>query len=140
MFDSGAMPVLTRMIQFTQARHRVLTDNIANLSTPYYEGRDLDPVSFQEALREATDRRRKSGDPMTSPLRIEDTDELKFTPGGIEAKPRQAHQGILYHDRNDRDLERVMQSLAENTMAHNVAIELLRSEYGTLSTAIRGRV
>ncbi len=34
MFDGGALPVLSRVIQFTAARHRVLTHDIANLSTP----------------------------------------------------------------------------------------------------------
>ena len=36
MFDSGALPALERLAQFTEARHRVLTNNIANLSNPYY--------------------------------------------------------------------------------------------------------
>ena len=50
--DSGAMPTLERLLQFTSARHQVLADNIANLSTPYYKPRDLSVESFQAALRQ----------------------------------------------------------------------------------------
>ncbi len=140
MFDSGAMPALQRVIQFTQERHRVLAHNIANLSTPYFQARDLDPSSFQAALREAIERRRGGADPAAGPLELRDTRELRFLPDGIEAQSALVHRGVLYHDRNDRDLERTMQHLAENTMVHSSAIELLRGEFQTLSAAIRGRV
>ena len=68
MFDNGAMPVLERVVQFTQARHRVLTDNIANLSTPYFKPRELSPESFQATLRDAIDQRRTRANPIAGPL------------------------------------------------------------------------
>ena len=80
LFDHGAMPVLERVVQFTQERHRVLTDNIANLSTPYFKPRDLDPGSFQGALREAIDQRRQSTTPMSGFLDLSDTDQVGFRP------------------------------------------------------------
>ena len=46
----------------------------------------------------------------------------------------------MFHDRNNRDLERIMQNLAENTLTHNAAIEMLRHEFELLRTAIRERV
>ncbi len=140
MFDSGAMPALERVVQFTQQRHRVLSDNIANLSTPYFKPRDLDPDSFQASLRNAVDRRRASFNPTAGPLELNDTRQLRFKPGGIEAHAQPANHGILFHDQNNRDLERTMQHLAENTLTHNTAIEFLRNEYSILLTAIRERV
>lgn len=140
MFDSGAMPVLDRVVQFTQARHRVLTDNIANLSTPYFKPRDLSPASFQATLRDAIDQRRTRPNPTAGPLALRDTDELRFERAGLGAHPKPSHQGILFHDQNNRDLERTMQHLAENTLMHNTAIEVMRNEFSIMLTAIRERV
>jgi flagellar basal body rod protein FlgB len=100
MLNSGAIPALQRLVQFTGARHKVLTNNIANLSTPYFKPADLDTKAFQ---------------------------------------PSATNDNILFHDQNNRDLERTMQRLAENTLTHNAAIELLRSEFDMMRTAIRER-
>ena len=48
-----------------------------------------------------------------------------------------ADENILFHDLNNRSLERHMQDLAENTMAHNAAIELLKGGFALLENAIR---
>jgi flagellar basal-body rod protein FlgB len=39
--------------QFAEARQRVLAENIANIDTPDYHSRRLDPESFQHSLRKA---------------------------------------------------------------------------------------
>jgi len=140
LFNSGAMPALERVVQFTQARHQVLADNIANLSTPYFKPKDLDPQSFQTALREAIDHRRSGANPTSAPLEPADTRELRFQSGRLEVHPQATNQGILFHDQNNRDLERTMQHLAENTVAHNTAVELMRNEFSMIATAIRERV
>jgi len=140
MFDNGAMPVLERLVQFTEARQKVLADNVANLSTPYFKPRDLDVGQFQKVLARAIDQRRaRAGDPV-GPLPLEDTDQITFKPDGIQTTAQPANQNILFHDQNNRDLERTMQHVAENALTHNVAIELLRSEYSLLRTAIRERL
>lgn len=139
MFEGGSMPVLERLIQFTSARHNVLVDSIANLSTPNYQPRDLSPKGFQAALATAIDARRASPDAM-GPLRLTDTEELAFKPNGIETTPQDANVGIMFHDMNNRDLDRIMSSLAENQLAHRAGIELLRNEMQNLQTAIRGRI
>ncbi|MEE9213029.1 MAG: flagellar basal body rod protein FlgB [Phycisphaeraceae bacterium] len=140
IFDSGALPALQRLVQFTSQRHAVLTHNIANLSTPYFQPRDLDPKTFQATLRNAIDQRRASRTPTSGPLTLTDTEQLRFRAGGIEVTPTPTHQNILFHDQNNRDLERTMQHLAENTLAFNAAVELLRNEFNMIEIAIRERV
>jgi len=140
MFDAGALPTLERLVQFTGARHKVLTDDIANLSTPYFKPRDLSPKDFQKALRRAIDGRRETATPENGPLRMQDTQQLRFGDGRIDIRPKDTNDGILYHDQNNRDLERLMQHLAENTLTHSVGVELIRSEFGIMQTAIRERV
>lgn len=136
MFSGGALPVLERMVQFTEARHTVLTHNIANVSTPYFKPSDLDPARFQTSLREAIKDRRSNG----GPLQFRDTRQIRFRDHSIETHPDFRNENILFHDRNSRDLERMMQDLVENTMTHNMAVEMLRHEFEMIRTAIRGRI
>ena len=138
--NSGAMPALERLIQFTAARQTVLADNIANLSTPFYKPRDLSPKAFQAALGKAIDKRRAKANPTAGPLELKDTRQLAFKKDGLEVRPRDLNENILFHDENNRDLDRIMQKLAENTMAHNTAIELMRSELSIMESAIRERL
>jgi len=140
MFDDGALPVLERMVQFTERRHRLLANNIANLSTPFFKPTDLDTESFQRELGRAIDARRRTRTPTSGPLPLESTRQMRFHEDGMEVRPQPTHDNILFHDQNNRSLERTMQHLAENTMAHNMAIETLRSRYGILQLAIRERV
>ena len=140
MFDNGAMPALERMVQFTAARHRVLSNNIANLSNPFFKARDLDPASFQAALSQAIDARRRTINPTSGPLNLEDTSQLDIRPDGITATSGEVNDTILRHDESNLDLERTMQRLAENTLAHNTSIELIRNQFALLESAIRERL
>ncbi len=140
LFNHGSMPVTERLVQFTAARHRVILDNIANISTPNFRPRDLSVDSFQQALGKAIDARREKVAGSNQPLEMADTRELRFKPNGIEIKPQHAGDGILFHDRNDRSVEHEMKNLAENTMTHNMALDLLRSQYQLMEAAIRERI
>ncbi|MCX5661827.1 MAG: flagellar basal body rod protein FlgB [Planctomycetota bacterium] len=134
IFEGGSLPVLERLAQFTQSRHKVLVDNVANLSTPYYKANDLDPSKFQAQLRDAIDRRRGSANAANGPL--------EPTPVSLDSDESfgNDNSGVLFHDQNNRDLERIMQHLAENTLAHRTATELIRNNLEGLRTAIRERV
>ena len=79
LFQSSTIPVLERVVNFTEARHGVLAGNIANLDTPGYKTRDLSPETFQEQLKEAIETRHQPISPtynadslgLTSANRIE---------------------------------------------------------------------
>ena len=140
LFDNGALPSLERVVQFTSQRQKLLAANAANLSTPYYKPVDLDPKSFQQALGQAIDDRRRRTNPTAGPLEMRDTDQLRFNPGGIDPRPIETNDNILFHDQNNRDLERLMQRIAENTLAHNAAVDMIRNQFDTLEIAIRERI
>ncbi|MEM9419233.1 MAG: flagellar basal body rod protein FlgB [Planctomycetota bacterium] len=138
MFNSGSLPVLERVVQFTGQRHQVIANNIANLSTPYFRPKDLSVEKFQSQLRKAVHGRRATETPRQGDLRLQDTREFRFHAHGLEARPQELDENIMFHDRNNRDLERIMQDLAENTLAHNAGLEMLKSEFNLLRMAIRG--
>ncbi len=132
LFDHGALPALERTVQFTAARHKVLTHNIANLSTPFFKPSDLDPRTFQQELSRAIEQRRQRPNPVSGALPLDERS------GGFE--PSFSNENVLFHDQNNRDLERIMQRLAENTLAHNTAVEMIRNQVDVLRLAIRERV
>ncbi len=138
LVNSGPTPTLERMLAFTEARHRVLVENIANIDTPGYKARQLDAKSFQTALRDAVDRRSSDVAPLvvrgTPQFRESSTGRLEVTP--TEEPP----ENVLFHDQTNMRVERQMAMLAENTMMHQVAAERLRGRYEELLAAIRGRV
>lgn len=140
MFNYGSMPVLERMVQFTGARQELIANNIANLSTPYYKPTDLDPAQFQAQLSDALDRRSRRPNPMRRPMDVRSEEQVQVREGRLQFRPRQKNENILFHDHNNRDVERTMQDLVENALTHRTGIELLKSQFDLLRTAIRERV
>lgn len=139
VLNSGGIDVLERVVQFTVQRQRLVANNIANLTTPGFRPTDIDPKSFQQALADAVNRRRGSHHGRWQQLRPRDTRHVAFGRNGISVKPRPVEHNIMFHDGNDRDLERTMQDLVENVMVHRQAVELLRSRFALIEKAIRGR-
>ena len=140
MFSYGSMPVLERMVEFTGARQELIAHNIANFSTPYFKPTDLDPVQFQAQLRDAMDKRSRKPNGMRRELELGSTSQVRMSRGGMEFRPQQSNENILFHDQNNRDVERTMQDLVENALAHRTSVELLKSQFDLLRTAIRERV
>jgi len=134
--------VLERTIQFASQRHRLILHNIANISTPNFRPSDVDPKAFTDALADAVHRRRAThpGLRTAQPIRPKDTAEIKYADSSMTLKPTPKGEGLLLHDGSDGDLEGLMSDLAENTLAHRGATELLRARYSLLQTAIRERI
>lgn len=139
--SAGAMPSLELTMRFAAQRQRLAAHNIANIDTPRFIQRDISPQGFQRMLdRAVRDRRERTGG-MHGELRWRETRELRRDDlAGLVISPDAPAGGVLFHDRNNRDLERLMQSLAESTTAFRVASDLYRTQRGMLHGAIAERV
>lgn len=140
MFNFGSMQSVERTIQFTAQRQKLLVNNVANLSTPHFRPTDVRPEQFQAVLRDAIDRRRSSRQPGYGSMSFRDTSEIDFKKQSMALKPDALNDNILFHDRNNRDLDRTMQAMAENTLMHRAAVNLMRNQIDLLRTAIRERM
>lgn len=139
--NAGPMPVLAEVMSFAAQRQQLLAHNIANLDTPDFVPLDVSTRGFQKNLAEAVKRRRESTGSATGPLEFQETRELgRDASGGLVLRPRTPSGNILFHDRNSRDLERMMQALTENTTVFRAASELMRVNEAMLRTAISQRV
>lgn len=135
--NSDAIPTLERLLQFTGQRHRLIANNVANLDTPGFRPQDVSVAAFQSQLGEAVDERRaRSG----GPLELADSEQIEVSATGMKLHPEALGQNIMFHDRNDRDLERHMQALVENFTTFRFAAQMLRNRFDLLNTAIRERI
>ncbi len=137
--NTEGLSVLERLVQFSGQRHRLIVNNIANFDTPGYRPLDVSVQDFRKQLGEAIDERRTSARRGES-LDIEDSAQIEFRAGSMTLHPTPIGENILFHDGNDRDLDRTMQDLVENFLTFRVATELMRSRYDILRSAIAERV
>jgi len=141
---SGAMPAAEMLLKFAGQRQKIIAHNIANIDTPGFQVKNADPKAFQEMLGDAIDRRREKNGGAFGALEWKETAEIHRVGGqgsmDFELRPSTSSGGILHHDRNDRDLERMMQEMVENATAYRVAADLLRSQRNQLQNAIAQRV
>lgn len=137
--DWGPTEALEATVRFAGERHRLIVHNIANISTPDFRQVDLSPAAFQKQLGRAIDEKRKTGD--SQKLALESGDELEAqSDGTLRYKPQTPVGGIAAHDRNNRDLERLMQDQAENLMVYRTSLDLLRSRADMMRAALGQRV
>ena len=141
VLTSGALPSLEATLRFAGERHRLIAHNIANLSTPNFRQQDVAPATFQKALARAIDTRRATSGGMIGELSIDGARQIAFGQDGrLTLNPTEPARGVLFHDRNNRDVERLMQDHAENAGVYRIAADLLRSRYSQLKEAIAERV
>ena len=137
--NRGNIPVLAKLMAFAEARQKVLADNIANIDTPGYKVKNLDPQAFQAALGQAIDER--GGDPR-KPLNLPRTEQFYEDDFGqlVVTPVEDPAQNILFHDRTNASIETLMTQVAENVMTYSLASQLLKNSFDGLKTAIRGQI
>jgi flagellar basal-body rod protein FlgB len=137
MFDSSTLPALEQVVNFSQARHNVLAGNIANLDTPGYRTRDISPDEFRSRLKEAIDRSRQSSSDSAGQLGGLAADQPAENPFRAV---KDSLNSILRHDDGNVSMEQQIAELSKNQMQHNLAVNLLASQFRLLQVAISERV
>jgi flagellar basal-body rod protein FlgB len=127
LLNQGSSPLLEQVVEFSSMRHRLITENIANVDTPNYRQKDLSVERFRSSLRERIEARRQA--PPGS-VGFED----------LRSEVTHPSANILFHDRNNRSMEQLATDLAKNAMMHNLAVELLRKQYMGFEAALRERI
>ena len=127
LMNQTSAPVLEQLLQFTEARAKLLSENVANVDVPGYRQKDLDVKKFEGMLRRRVDLR-DSSDPGSTGF-----DDLT-------AAVEHPTTGILSHDGNNRSMELLMSDQAKNGMLHNMIIVLLRKQFQQMDMALKERV
>jgi flagellar basal-body rod protein FlgB len=127
LLNDGNSPIIEASVRFAAARHRLLAENIANVDTPNYVQKDLSVAKFHQLLSDKV-QERDHGAPGS----------VSFDDLGQKIENPTA--GILFHDRNNRSMERLMSDAAKNALFHNMMTELLRRQFASIETALKERV
>jgi flagellar basal-body rod protein FlgB len=131
IFSSTTIPILEKVVGFTEARHNVLAGNIANLDTPGYRAQDLSPARFQNQLKEAIESRRDHAAQAAGDESLDSSnDEDPLT------SMHEPMKSLLYHDDSDNDLERQVAELTKNQMQYNLAVTVMTNQFRLLQAAI----
>lgn len=123
--------LLVKIIEFTQNRQKILTQNINNIHSPGFVPKDLAVDEFSGLLNNAINEHTRS-----QRLLLCDTKNIKFgAAGSLEAQPTidKYAKELLEENRNEY-LELQINKLLENSLNQRVAAELLRQKQGMIST------
>ncbi len=132
LFNDPTKSLVKKEMQMLMKNHKVLSSNIANVSTPGYKAVHL---SFQEQMKRAVD---KSG------IHLERTDGRHMeSPAGV----KHVHPRAIV-DRNTRgridgntvDIDREMASMSENQIMWNSMLIMKKKLGSPMKSAINGRV
>lgn len=120
IIDTSTSEALSQFLDVDVARYRLISSNLANIDTPGFRTRDLD---FHAELRRA--RERDS---------IADLGELSYAAYSPVSK---RVRGLLERpDGNNVSVERESLLVADTQMKYNLAVQLLKDEFHTISQAI----
>jgi len=135
LISSPTTQMLEQTLDFTEQRHNVLLEDIANVSTPGYVQRDVSVDAFQQSLQAAIAKTQGSNNDDYEP---ESNDAADFVPGSslVQVKPQEVANTVAFHDRGVRSMEYLMGQLGDNAMAHNTVSQLLKSRYDWITKAI----
>ncbi len=124
--------------QFAEQRHQVLAENLANLDTPDYQTKLLDPTAFQASLRQALTQAAKEGS-----KRLILRGNAQFSTGHdgrVQVRPSlEPAWNVLFHDGTNPRLETLLADVNANSLSYELAMNLLRGRFESLMKAIRGR-
>jgi flagellar basal-body rod protein FlgB len=127
LLNQGSGPVLEKWLDFTDARQRLLAEDIVNVTTPDYIQKDLSLDNFQAMLSDKVNQEQSAA-----------PGSVNF--GDISSEIQEPESGMLFHDGNNRSMEQLMTDQAKNALMHTLAVELLRQQYSTMQLALRGTV
>jgi flagellar basal-body rod protein FlgB len=124
LLNQGNEPVLEKWLEFTDARQRLLSEDVANADTPGFVQKDLSVDQFQVLLTKKV-KEQQSAAPGS--VQFED----------ISMDIQHPTRDILFHDGNNRSMEQLMSDQAKNALMHSLAVELLRDQYSMMETALK---
>ena len=122
--------LLTKIIEFTQTRQKILTQNMNNTHSQGFIPKDLNVDEFSELLNDAVNEHI-----CNQRLLLRDTENIKFGEEGrieIKAIPDKYAKGLLENN-PDEYIELQINKLLENSLNQRVAAELLRQKQGAAS-------
>ncbi len=133
VLGGAAFQRLENAINAASMRHRVLSNNIANVDTPYYKRSD---VAFEEMLTQAI------GSQGSRALAGKLTDPRHIPINGAYPSPSPQvvtdESTAINNNRNNVDMDKEMALLAENQLRYNLLSQQVSHEAKMMRIGIQG--
>jgi flagellar basal body rod protein FlgB len=125
--------ILTKIVEFSQARQKVLIQNIINMGHPEFVPRELEVHEFSSLVNEAINEHLRS-----RRLVLRDTRHIKFgADGDFEVTPVVDEQCLkLLAENQQQYVEQQIGKLWENSLNQNVAAEMLKQRQETVALGV----
>ena len=125
--------VLTKILDFTEQRHKILTENIIKVNDDGYLPKELDSSGFADVMGHAV------YEHMTNErLLLRDNENIKFGANGfVEIKPiHDDHADSILKNNKEKYLKLQIKKISDNLLNKKVTEELLRQKRSRLSLAL----
>ena len=125
--------VLTKILEFTEQRHKILTENIIKVNDNNYQPKELDSNGFADVMGLAVYEHIKN-----ARLLLRDNNNIKFGANGfVEIKPiHDAHAGSLLKNNKEKYLKLQIKKISDNLLNKKVTEELLKQKRDRLSLTL----
>lgn len=155
LFGKSTIPVASEVINMTEARHKELVNNIANVDTPYYKARDINVGEFRDLLGEAIDKRKEAHPWLFKMETGQDVEAKKSSYDFHMQGVQDAYEGhvktgfrvkkrmddtVMRHDQNNVTIEGEMSRLGKNKALHATFITIAKDNFSRIENAIRLRI
>jgi len=128
-WDKTGIDPFGKLLDLAAYRHKLISGNVANASTPGYAARDID---FKEEMAKAL------GDGATLPMKA--TDSRHINTGGPDREIKVIENGPESDDDlNGVDVDTEITNLAVNQMEYSIGARILQKKIDFLRKAIIGR-
>lgn len=121
------MRLLAQKMDYLNQRQAVISENIANASTPNYKARDLTPFSFSDALGQAG-----AGMKVTDPRHI-----IPASMAGVNAKSVKI-KGEASLSGNTVDMEQEAMKVGQTAIDHQLSSTIYKHVAGWFRIALKG--
>lgn len=125
---SGTIQALEKSLDYSTAKNRTISNNIANVDTPHYKAKS---VAFKDVL----------SDTMSKNIQTKRTHEKHYSFNGSENQNflvREQRNTMYNHNGNNVDVDKEMAELAKNQIYYQAIVDRLNGKFRGIQTVIRG--
>jgi flagellar basal-body rod protein FlgB len=125
---SNTVSTLEKALNYSSAKQKVISQNIANVDTPNYKAKDVSfKATFEQALGQSFHANRSDA------RHFEFGSRVSSGPGMVTKK------NVNYNENgNSVDLDKEMADLATNQIYYNALTERINGKFNSLQSVIRG--
>ncbi|WP_408954554.1 flagellar basal body rod protein FlgB [Natroniella sp. ANB-PHB2] len=129
MFNDKSFGVLEKSLDGLNKRHKIISNNIANVDTPGYKKQN---VSFKEEIEKALAGRSK--------LNVTNKRHIPLGSTDLNSVKPQIHtveQTNVRNDNNNVNIDAEMSKLAQNTLEYQAVSQKIASQFQRLDSVIQ---